>query len=544
MMEATEKRVIEETTEEHPETESKETPTETESDIARILHKMGYTTHQFANGLLAGTNYIGIKGTNSVLVDTLIVLDLRNSSFGRSPLAIKSEVLEIATQPLERLLNIVNSGERLQLRRVPTICGTLEIPVLLPENDDNGSEVFESRSAYVIVDGARPSSDLGWFTDENQIIGLDEFSISVSSDRRMRVTELSKSIDSKKWDHLKKGVRGWYMVAALIFAAANILALLSVASLIPLLLLLGDILFMMCFLVVTRKAVNDFRSVCQVEREATKSIGDMSRFKRSLDENKQDIEKMAELNFVISPMLSLAARSLAEDDLDSAVERCDQVFSECILRSSSVDNDYSGDKGLAKFIGLFEGLGVPGIEKQKEGIALSYAALTGHVTNPLSEEEFIKHITLLNDVLFQAGLLRSEAKSIVDDTINYHCLGKAAQTFDEELHNTDSELTGRTEEDKLVSDINKSGEEAGVHDAISDEEIVVKDPACSVTDVSDQEEPRRAGSDIAPDADDCATHEPILTGLEIVGRRNSLVDERINHEDGSTTSAALKKTED
>ncbi len=539
MMEATEKRAIEEPTEEHPETESEETPAETDSDVACIMNKMGYTTHQFANGLLAGTDYIGIKGTNSVLVDTLIVLDLRSSKFGRSPLAMKSEVLEVATQPLERLLNTVNSGERLQLRKVPTVCGTLEIPMLLSESGDNGSEVFESRSAYVIVDGVRPSSDFDWFADESRIIGLDEFSLCVNSSRRTRVTELSKSIDSKKWDHMKKSVRGWYLVAALIFAAANILALLSVASLFSLLLLVGDILFMMFFFAVTRKAVNDFRSTCQVERQATKNIGDMTRFKRGLEENKQDLEMMAELNFVISPMVSLAARSLAKDDLDSAVEIIDQIFTECILRSSSVDNDYSGDKGLAKFIGLFEGLGVPGIKKQKEGIALSYVALTGHVTNPLSEEEFIKHITLLNDVLFQAGLLRAEAKSTVDDTINYHCLGKAVQTLDEEIVDTDPELTGRTAEENLVSDIEESGEAAAKQDAISVEETTVKEPPCSVDDRSDEEGPEYASSETPQDAVDSVAPEPIVTGPEVVSRRRNSLAEA----DGPTTSAALK-TED
>jgi hypothetical protein len=185
----------------------------------------------------------------------------------------------------------------------------------------------------------------------------------------------------------------------------------------------------------SRTSINGFVTSVSNEQELLNRIGDAERISQSIIKNEDKLILIGDLNFVVSPLIAAAGRSLEEGDVDAAVSSACTVLDECVRLApieSSTNSAYMGsaDEGLRKFLGLFEDLG--GVEEE-EALALAYVGLTGHVTKPIDFDEAVAHLSELNNALYHVGALRPDIKDGIDSHLNKRAMMQTVEAIDKEL---------------------------------------------------------------------------------------------------------------
>jgi len=412
------------------------------NDITDALRVTGHFTAKYPNGLTLGVRLEAIPGTRGVHVDVVYVLDLREASFGKSGLAMRAAVLESINRSLTRVLGDVGLEELMQEQSVLTPWGRVQLPLLRGAKGKTSSLIHETRTVYVITEGTKPTMDLSWLTESGRVVTPEEFVLIRKSDTRSRLPNLKKAITNTKWGLLENGLnRGWFGVLAIAslmvaVSATLMVVLLGSGSLILPLVAIGlSGVAAGWLLKSSRNSINGFVATVSNELELLSRIGDAERISQSIINNEEKLTLIGDINFVVSPLIASAGRSLEEGNVDAAVSSACAVLDECVrlapLESSS-NSLYmsSADEGLRKFLGLFEDLG--GVQEE-EALALAYVGLTGHVTKPVEFDEAVTHIAELNNALYHIGALRPDIKDGIDNHLNKRAMMQTVEAIDKEL---------------------------------------------------------------------------------------------------------------
>lgn len=496
-----------------PEEDLEETKSETKThEISDALKVTGHFTTKYPNGLTLGVRMESIPGTRGVHVDIVYVLDLREAEFGKSGLAMRAAVLESINRTLSRVLGDVGLEEFMQEQSVFTPWGRVRLPLLRGISGKSTSLIHETRTVYVITEDTKPSMDLTWLTDTGRVVTPEEFVLIRRSDARSKLPSLKESITAAKWSLLESGMtRGWFgvlAIASFIIGVAAVLSVLIIGSgslILPLITstlsgVLGGWLIHS-----SRNSINGFVTTMSNEQDVLDRIGDAERISQSIIDNEDKLILIGDLNFVVSPLIAAAGRSLEKGDVDAAVNAACAVLDECVRLSppASTSNSISlrsADEGLRKFLGLFEDLG--GVEEE-EPLALSYVGLTGHVTKRIDFNEAVKHLTELNNALYHVGALRPDIKEAIDDQLNKQAMKQAVEEIDKELAEEEpllpdepQNLGDESETTNIRSGENIAAEEEELHDMIRDASV---------------EEPSETSDDMDP--------ELKLTAADVVSAR-------------------------
>ncbi len=411
-------------------------------DIADALKVTGHFTTRYPNGLTLGVRLESIPGTRGVHVDIVYVLDLREAEFGKSGLAMRAAVLESINRTLPRVLGDVGLEDFMHEQSVLTPWGRVRLPLLKGMSGNSISLIHETRTVYVITEGTKPTMDLTWLTDTGRVVTPEEFVLIRRSDARSSLPNLKKSVEATKWALLEDGLtRGWFGVlalASLLIGVASTLSVLMLDSgslILPLLTSALSGLAGGWLLHSSRSSINGFVSKLSSEKQILDRIGDAERISKSIINNEDKLVLIGDLNFVVSPLIASAGRSLVDGDVDSAVSAACAVLDECVRlapieSSSNSVTLQAADEGLRKFLGLFEDLG--GVEEE-ESLALAYVGLTSHVTKAIDFSEVVTHLTELNNALYHVGALRPDIKESIDDHLNKRAMKQAIKEIDKDL---------------------------------------------------------------------------------------------------------------
>jgi hypothetical protein len=411
-------------------------------DISDSLRVTGHFTARYPNGLTLGVRLESVPGTRGVHVDVVYVLDLREASFGKSGLAMRAAVLESINRTLPRVLGDVGLEELMREQTVLTPWGRVRLPLLKGASGKSASLIHETRTVYVITEGTKPTMDLTWLTDTGRVVTPEEFVLIRRSDARSRLPSLKESVIATKWGLLENGLtRGWFGVlslASLVIAAAATLSVLVVGSGSLVLPFIASALSGVIggwLLHSSRTSINGFMTSISDEQKVLDRIGDTERISKSIINNEEQLILIGDLNFVVSPLIAAAGRSLEEGDVDAAVKSACAVLDECVrlapIESSSNSLFMeSADEGLRRFLGLFKDLG---IVEEEESLALAYVGLTGHVTKAIEFGEVVTHLTELNNALYHVGALRPDIKDGIDDHLNKRAMKQAVEEIDKDL---------------------------------------------------------------------------------------------------------------
>jgi hypothetical protein len=241
---------------------------------------------------------------------------------------------------------------------------------------------------------------------------------------------------------------------------------------------------------------------------------------RSIAENEDRLQLIADLNFVVSPLMAAMGMAIGNRNVDAAVSAACSVLDECVRLAPKPSNSspmIRGDNGLRHFIGLFEHLGG---NIDEASLALAYVGFTGHLTKRIAFGEAVAYLTELNNALYDIGALKPNIKEALDDRLNMIALKETADEFDKEI---------RSAEDTLVSRI--MPDEKSVRDRPQPEEAA---PLMCANDLTDEDELhdqiRQASVEVSPDDEPAAaidsgtrifdlTDEVTIVATDITTRR-------------------------
>jgi hypothetical protein len=442
-----ERDMVSETGRDSEDIETKPGATKDEREIEDALKLTGHLTANYPNGLSLGVRLEGVPGTRGVHIDVVFVLDLRKAMFGKGGLAMRAAVLETVNRDVQKVMADVGLSEFLHEHSIPTLWGRVKLPLLRGMAHDSLSLMHETRTVYVITENAKPTSDLTWLTDVGRIVTIDQFSLIKQSDARARLPELRKSVQTEKWFLLEKGLlRGWFGLLALISLAIGISTMASVvvagsgSMLIPAIASALSGVVGGWLLRSSRISVSLFRRTLAQEREQLRTVGDSARISESISENEDRLQLIADLNFVVSPLLATVCDVIGINDVDVAVNIACSVLDECVRLAPKVIDSPSvlrGDEGLRKFNGLFKHLGS---NTEETTLALAYVGLTSHASKRITFGEAIAHLSVLVNALYDIGALRPNIKEALDDRLNLIALKEAMEEIDKEMQNDDEHL--------------------------------------------------------------------------------------------------------
>ena len=440
-----------------------------DTDVLETLKLTGHRTTAYPNGLTLGVKLESVPGTRGVHVDVVYALDLRRATFGKGGLAIRAAVLETISRDLDKVLNDVGLGELLHEHAVLTPWGHIRLPLLQDATHGSLSLMHETRTVYVIVENAKPTFDLTWLTETSRIVAADQFALISQSDSRSKLSDLKKTIGSEKWQLLETGLaKGWFGVLALLSliiglsTSFTVLLAGSDSLIMPALVSLASGVASGWLLRSSRICVLAFQEALGKERERLCELGDATRITRSIVENEDRLQLIADLNFTVSPLMAAVGTAISDRDVDTSVSVACSVLDECVRlapRPSDSSLVIRGDDGLRHFIGLFEHLGG---NIDEASLALAYVGLTGHLTKRITFGEAVAHLTELNNALYDIGALRPNIKEALDDRLNMIGLKETVDEIDKEIRSAEEPtLALRTETDeKSVRDESQQEEAA------------------------------------------------------------------------------------
>jgi hypothetical protein len=495
-----------------------------EHEIENALKLTGHYTTNYPNGLSLGVKLEGVPGTRGVHIDVVFVLDLRKAMFGKGGLAMRAALLETVNRDLEKVMADVGLSECLHEQSILTPWGRVRLQLLRGLTNDSLSLMHETRTIYVITENAKPTSDLSWLTDIGRIVTIDQFSLIRQSDARARLPELRKSIQTEKWHLLAKGlVRGWSGLLTLISLAIGMSTVVFAIIVESGLILIPVIMSMLSGVVggwllwSSRIYFSSFRGTLVQEREQLRSIGDSARISESISENEDRLQLIADLNFVVSPLIATVGDAIGSNDVDAAVNIACSVLDECVRLAPKTSESFSvmrGDEGLHKFIGLFEYLGS---NTEETNLALAYVGFTSHVGKRISFGEAVSHLTELVNALYNIGALRPNIKEALDDRLNLIGLKEAMEEIDKEMQSDD---------ERYPEVRNDSGEAEQLE---SEESIISDDRSSSMSDADLHEQILNASVETPQPGEQCnkqdtnsaetnSTDEIAVVGADIVKR--------------------------
>jgi hypothetical protein len=417
------------------------------NDIVEALRITDHTVTEYPNGLTLGVRPESIPKTRGVHVDIVFVLDLRKAAFGKGGLAMRAAVLETVNRDLKKILSDVGLSEFLHEHAIITPWGRLRLPLLRSRTKGSLSLMHETRTVYVITESAKPSLDLSWLTDAGRVITAEQFTLVRQSDARSRLPDLKNSVQAEKWKLLESGlVRGWFGVLALVALAIGLSASISVglagsgSLLLPLMISAASGSLGGWLLKSSRDSVSSFQETISSEQQQLREIGDATRITKAIEENEDRLKLIADLNFIVSPLIATVGDAISHRDVDATVNVACSVLDECVRLAPSTSNSLSvirGDDGLNKFIGLFEHLGGNIVETN---LALAYVGLTEHLTKPIDFGEAVTYLTELNNSLYDIGALKPHIKEILDDKLNMIALKETIKEIDKDMQNDDEAI--------------------------------------------------------------------------------------------------------
>ena len=428
--------------------EEEPTKSPIDNDISEALRLTDHMARDYPNGMTLGVKLQPVPGTRGVHVDIVFVLDLRKAAFGKGGLAMRAAVLETVNRDLESVLDDVGLSEFLHEHAILTPWGRVRLPLLKGMAKGSLSLMHETRTVYVITESTKPTLDLSWLTETGRIVTVDQFALIRQSDARSKLPDLKKSVQGEKWQLLEVGLaRGWFGVMALVSLAIGISTSISVllaglgSLLIPIMVSALSGAIGGWLLSSSRNSVSSFQEKLSTEREQLQEIGDATRIAQSIEENEDRLKLIADLNFIVSPLIATVGDAITNSDVDSTVNVACSVLDECVRLAPVASNASSvirGDDGLRKFIGLFEHLGG---NIEETNLALAYVGLTGHLIKPISFTEAVTYLTELNNSLYDIGALRPNIKESFDDRLNMIALKEAVEEINKDIQSEEEQIT-------------------------------------------------------------------------------------------------------
>ncbi|MFW9911424.1 MAG: hypothetical protein ACFFEU_03080 [Candidatus Thorarchaeota archaeon] len=441
----------------------------TSSDLIDALRASGHFTCEYPNGLVSAVRLESIPKTRGVHVEVVHVLDLRTARFGKSGLAMRAALLESVNREFETVLHDVGLGEYIERRDLKTPLKTMSLLMLRGNKSKKASLIHPTRTVYVVTRNVTPTMDLSWLTNSGRVVTIEEFALARRSDARSFLPELKHAVGHEKWASLERSIkRGWLAVlalaACLISAGSAAIVLLSTSgSTLPsALTVVVSLLTGLWLLSSSKSNLQEFENLMRDEDAIISSLGDSARIQQSIESNEDILRMLGDISFVVSPLMANLANAIEADALQESIETACAILDECVrlapLGNGERNSPRAGDEGLARFLNLFDTLGV---EVEKESLALSYVALTAHITSPLRFEDMIEHVGNLSYALYNAGALRPDIKDMFDDKINNRAPKRRIDVIDKSLAEPDefntklperTSGTERAEEDDSSAD--------------------------------------------------------------------------------------------
>lgn len=468
-MEATEEKPIEDV-EGKPEPDVKPLP---DCEVVNILENAGHSAMTFPNGLTLGVRLAAVPGTRGVHVEVIHILDLRKAMFGRSQLAMQAAILDSINRPLDSLLTDVGLGELLEDRTLLSPVGRVEFSVLNSPKNDSTSLVHETRTVYtVFADGTSPR-DVSWLTESSRVIPVNELGLLMNSDTRSMSNDVRKSISPDKWDDLEGGIqRAWIAILPILMGLAGAFGVTgSVMSAsgtfwIPLIAMIVSFPLGLFLLRGANSSIIAFKEASESERGHLANKGDMAKVEAAVEENQVRLNLVGSLNFIVTPMMDVAASAIQNGDIDACAMSLYSILDECV-RLSPITTDeppLSGDPGLEKFLTLFRNLGLEFIDGEEAGLGLAYVGLTDHSSNPVKENEMMEHLAVLNNVLYDVGALSPDVKNTIDDMMNNRARDVIVEDLNRELEEPEAATVEKLQPEPVSED-----EQDGMHEDLLDE---------------------------------------------------------------------------
>ncbi len=410
-------------------------------DLANALKASGHYACEYPNGMVSAVRLESIPGTRGVHVEVVHILDLRTARFGKSGLAMRAALLESVNREYENILHDVGLGDYLERKELKTPFKTVSLRVFRGVKGELASFIHPTRTVYVVTKSVKPTMDLSWLTDSGRIVTIEEFALARRSDARSLLPEIKHAVSQSKWSILERSIkRGWLGMLAL---AASLIGVLSTAiillgtssSTLPSVLTVVISLLSGLWLLSSSKSnLRQFEKVMSDEDVSLSALGDSTRIRQSIDANEENLRLLGDISFVVSPLMATLANAIEAGNLNESVNAACSILDECVrlapLKPQTRNSPRSGDEGLARFLGLFDGLGV---DIEEEALALSYVTLTAHITSRLSFEDMIQHVSNLSFALYNAGALRPDIKDIVDNKINNRAMKRAVDDINKSL---------------------------------------------------------------------------------------------------------------
>jgi len=355
---------------------------------------------------------------------------------------MRAALLESVNREYDAILHDVGLGDCIEQRDLKTPFRTVPLLVLRGINGKSVSFVHPTRTVYAVTSTVKPTMDLSWLTDSGRVVTIEEFVLARRSDARSLLPKLKHAISQDKWRMLEQSIkRGWLgilaMTASLIGIVATAIILLggSGSTLPSVLTAIISLLSGLWLLSSSKQNLDRFERSMDDEDALLKTLGDSTRIHQSIVYNEDNLRVLGDMSFVLSPLMATLANAIGTGNLRDSVNTACSILDECVRLAphrpqKANSSTRSGDEGLARFLGLFECLGV---DVEEEALALSYVALTAHITSPITFEDMIHHIETLSYALYNAGALRPDIKDALDDKINNRAMRSAVDAFDRSL---------------------------------------------------------------------------------------------------------------
>ncbi|MHA2192651.1 MAG: hypothetical protein ACXAAR_04415 [Candidatus Thorarchaeota archaeon] len=520
-------------------------------DIVDALKASSHSTCEYSNGMISAVRLESIPGARGVHVEVVHVLDLRAARFGRSGLAMRAALLESVNRNYEAILHDVGLGDRLERRDMKTPFRTVSLLMLRGIKGKSVSIIHPTRTVYVVTRNIKPKMDLSWLTDSGRVVTAEEFALARRSDARSLLPELRNAVSQKKWILLERSIkRGWLGVlaiaASLISSVSTAIILLgeSGSTLPSVLTVVVSLLSGLWLLSSSKDSLRKFENSMNEENSALTTLGDSARIHQSIEANEENLRILGDISFVVSPLMATLANSIEAGDLNGSINIACSILDECVrlapLTPQTRNSPKFGDEGLSRFLRLFESLGV---EVEQEALALSYVALTAHITSPLAFQDMIQHVGNLNYALYNAGALRPDIKDTIDDKINNRALRRTVDAIDMSLAEEADELS-------IEDPMNPPAEEKVESKEVSDTEEIDRELLDDMLNSSvTAEHPARPSGDEIPvitaeTLDESTPEEARPTGADIVAASNANKDtveivqtSLLDSEEGSTSGS-------
>jgi hypothetical protein len=398
------------------------------TDIISILKKHDYVTVPPANGMTVGIRFQGVPHTRGVHADVVFVLDLREMSYSRAQLSMKTALLDKLNRGVEVILKDMDAADRYNERVLRTVKGKIRLQMLKSKNLRSCSLLHETRTIYIVTPEGGSTVDFSWLQENKRMVTINEFPTKLFELKTNPLSQenMQKLITSEKWDSLQIGyVRGIWAVLGFILAGIGAFSVWGAAmenssSILGLGAIFVGTALGLVLLTNARNLISEFIESIENEHNLLAETSDGLNIQKAITDLEDENNLIKDLIFTVSSWMAAACNAIESGSIDLAVEYGRKVIEECIKGSSDDETGLSEevkvlkDSGLKRLIGLIERLGV-----KTEGMDLqvAYLALTGHAQNALDFKEVVTHLGALSQAFYEAGIIKPDTKDMIDDML-------------------------------------------------------------------------------------------------------------------------------